>query len=887
MPLESGTHLGPYEILAPLGAGGMGEVYRARDTRLDRTVAVKVLPAHLSENYDARQRFEREARAVSSLNHPHICVLHDVGRHEGVDFLVVEYLEGETLAARLERGPLPVDELLRYAIQIADALDKAHRQGVLHRDLKPGNIMLTKSGGKLLDFGLAKSTGGAAAGLTVSPTLSRPLTAEGSILGTFQYMAPEQLEGKEADARSDIFAFGAVLYEMATGMRAFQGKSQASVIAAILHLDPPSIASLQPLTPSALDRVVGRCLSKDPEERWQSARDLAFELQSIAHPGSQAGSTASPESPTRSRERLLWLLAVVLLGAAGAALALAWHRAASVEPRAIRAFVPAPDGTTFRSTGFNSGPVVVSPDGRNLVFSAMRENGTDLLWVRPVDSVAATPLVGTEGASYPFWSPDGRSIGFFAGGKLKRIDVSGGPPLTLCDATSGRGGTWSPEGVILFAPQQASVLFRVPAAGGTPVEVTKLDEARREGTHRWPQFLPGGQRFIFFSRIAPGDEANSVMAGSLDGGDTKVLLRGDSNAVYASGHLLYLREATLMAQPFDPHDLTLKENAYPVADQVRGDWAFNRGVFWASENGVLVYQTGESNAGSQLAWFDRGGKQAGVLGDKALYQDFSLSPDLQKVAVAVSDPRIGPPDLWIYERGLRTRFTFEPGPENRPLWSPDGSQILFGTAREGSFDMYVKSFAGSGNEELLLKAEHDELPESWSLDNRYIAYTSRGVPGTLEDIRVLPLSGDRKPIPFLNTRFLERDAQFSPDGRWMAYISDESGRDEVYVAPFPGPGRKWQISRAGGIRPRWRQDGREIYYLAEDNRITAVEVGQQGSTFEVGAARPLFTIRPQRPGSIYRVSPDGQRFLVNTAIAEEHSSPLTLVVNWTAGLSEE
>jgi len=883
--MEPGACLGPYEILSPLGAGGMGEVYRARDTRLGRTVAVKVLPSHLCASHEARQRFEREARAVSSLNHPHICTLHDVGRHEGVDFLVMECLEGETLSSRLERGPLPADELLRYAIQIADALDKAHRQSLIHRDLKPGNIMLTKAGAKLLDFGLAKSTGAAPAALelTVSPTVGSPLTAEGSIVGTFQYMAPEQLEGQEADARSDLFAFGAVLYEMASGRRAFQGKSQASVIAAILHLDPPSLTSLQPLSPPALERVVGRCLAKDPDERWQTARDLVFELQWIAQAGSR------PEAPTpasmleRTRERFLWLFVVALLGTA---FGLAWHQAVSVEERAIRAFVPAPDRTTIRSTGLGAGPVMVSPDGRRLVFSARKENGIDLLWVRPLDAVVATALAGTEGASFPFWSPDGRSIGFFADGKLKRIDVAGGPALSLCDADNGRGGTWSPGGVILFGPDPSSGLFRVPEAGGAPVEVTKLDRAGHEETHRWPQFLPGGKNFIYFSRITVGDEANAVMAGSLDGGDPRVVFRGISNALYASGHLLFVREATLMAQPFDPDDLTFAGDAFPIAEQVQLDASFSRGVFSASENGVLVYQTGIPQTGSQLIWFDRSGKQTGLLGDKAVYADFSISPDLERVVVNVSDPRVGPPDLWIYEvaRNLRTRFSFDAGPDNCPVWSPDGSRVVFSSLRKGSFDLYIKSYAGSADEEPLLQTEHHQCTQGWSSDGRYVAYQNRGVPGTGLDIWVLALSGDSKPIPFLRTEFSEFDPQFSPDGRWIAYVSDESERDEVYVAPFPGPGRKWQISTAGGTRPRWRQDGREIYYLAEDNRIIAVEVGQQGSTFEVGSASPLFEIRPRRPGTIYRASPDGQRFLVNTAVDEEHSSPLTLVVNWTADL---
>ncbi len=894
MGLQRGARLGPYEILDPLGAGGMGEVYRARDTRLDRTVAIKVLPSHLSGNSEAHQRFEREARAVSSLNHPHICTLYDIGGQDGVDYLVMEHLDGETLAARLQRGPLAPTELLRCAMEVADALEKAHRQGLIHRDLKPGNVMLTRSGAKVLDFGLAKvlAPAGAPGGMTGSPTRTSPLTAEGAIVGTCQYMAPEQLEGSEADARSDIFAFGLTVYEMATGKRAFDGKTKASVIASILKEEPQPISSLQPVTPPALERLVSTCLVKDRDERRQTMHDVLLELRWIASAGSQPGIPGATAAATRPRERLGWLLVVALLGVAAVALGVAWRRAVSVQPRVIRAIVPAPDGTTFRSAGLGAGPVAVSPDGSRLVFSARTEIGSEMLWVRPLDSPTAAPLVGTEGGSYPFWSPDGRSIGFFAGGKLKRIDAAGGPALSLCDAGSSRGGAWSPEGVILFAPEQTSGLFRVPETGGAPVEMTRLDEARQETTHRWPQFLPGGRKFLFFSRIAPGSEANAVMAGSLDGGDTRVILRGQSHAVYVSGHLLFVRESTLMAQSFDADDLTLDLDAFPIAEHVQVDADFSRGIFSVSENGVLVYQTGQPQGETQLIWFDRNGKETGSLGDKAVYSDFTLSPDLKKVVVSVSDPRMGlPPDLWIYEvaRGLRTRFTTHPMADGRPLWSPDGSQVVFASIRKRTFDLYVKSYAGSADEELLLEADYDQFPESWSANGQYLAYTNRGVPGTNSDIWVLPLSGDRKPIPFLQTEFRELGPQFSPDGRWIAYTSDESGgRDEVYVAPFPGPGRKVQISTAGGTAARWRQDGHEIFYLASDNKITAAQVVQQGPTFEVGAVKPLFAIRTGgRLGTIYRASPDGQRFLVNTSLEEERPSPLTLVVNWTADIKKK
>jgi eukaryotic-like serine/threonine-protein kinase len=663
---------------------------------------------------------------------------------------------------------------------------------------------------------------------------------------------------------------------MATGRRPFQGKSQVSVMAAILHVDPPPISTLIPLIPPALERVVGRCLSKDPDERWQSARDLAFELQSISESGAPAA---------KGRERTFWIMLALLLAAAGAALALgiAWRQGASAELREIRASIAPPAGTTFHSTGLNSGPATISPDGKSLVFLALKENGAEQLWVRRLDADAAQPLAGTESGAYPFWSPDSQSIGFFAAGYLKRIDASGGPALTLCEAANPRGGTWSSEGVILFAGEQAAGLLRVPATGGTPQAVTKLDETRREMTHRWPQFLPGGRKFLYFSRIAVGDEANAVMVGSLDGDEPKIVLRSPTHAVYASGQLLFLRETTLMAQPFDLQGLTLTGEAHPIAEQVTSDWAFSRGVFSASDNGLLIHQTGESYAGSQLTWFDRSGKERGVLGDKAVYQGFSLSPDLEKVAVSVSDPHVGAPDLWTYEvaRGLRTRFTFDPGPDNLPIWSPDGSKVIFSSNRKGNFDLYAKSYAGSAAEQPLFEAEQDQFAGNFSTDGRLLVYMNRAVPVTRDDIWVLPLSGERKPIPFLQTPFRERDPQFSPDGRWISYTSDESGRDEVYVAPFPGPGRKWQISSEGGIHPRWRMDGREIYYVTADNRLTAVEVHPEGTSFAVGAATPLFPIR-LRLGTIFNVTPDGQRFLVNNPIVVGQASPMTLVVNWTA-----
>jgi len=895
MLLATGTKLGPYEIETPLGAGGMGEVYKARDTRLDRTVAVKILPAHLSGDPLLRQRFEREAKAVSSLNHPHICTLYDVGSQDGTDYLVMEFLEGETLAVRLEKGPLPLAQVLKYGIQISDALDKAHRQGVVHRDLKPGNVMLTTAGAKLLDFGLAKASTPIAPGssFTVAPTKTSPVTQHGTIVGTVQYMSPEQVEGGDVDARSDLFAFGATLYEMLTGRRAFQGKSSLSVASAILEKDPEPIRTLAPMTPPALDRTIRKCLAKDPEDRWQTARDLLLELKWIEEAGSQAGVPAVVSTRRRIAERA-WMAGVAALLLATTALSVLYYRSVSEEPQVVRAFIPPPEKGSFRFVGGgNQGPLAISPDGRMLAFSAQGADGVQLLYVRAVDSTTAQPLAGTAGAGMPFWAPDGRSIGFFADGKLKRIEASGGPALTLCElGVVARGGTWNREGVIVFAPTPNGPLHKVRDNGGQSTPVTRVDTARGETSHRWPQFLPDGKHFLFFVRLGAlgtSNENNGIQIGSLDGNPPKFLVRTQVNAAYASGYLLYLRGNTLMAQPFDLDRLDLAGEAVPLAEQIQREPASAIGVFSASQTGMLAYQTGEEIVASNLLWRDRSGKQTGALGDPAGYMDLSLSPDRQKVAVSIFDQSAGPPEIWIYEvsRGVRSRFTFDPASDRWPIWSPDSTRVAFSSNRRGQFNLYVKSYAGSGIEELLLETDRDKVPTDWSSDGRYLLFEARGDPKTQSDVWALPLSGDRKPIPVLQTPFREVEAVFSPDGRWIAYNSDESGRSEVYVAPFPGPGRKWQVSASGGTLPRWFGTGGEIFFDGPGERIMAAEVSAGGGTFQVGRTQPLFEIRPQRPGNIFDVTPDGQRFLVNTATQAQTSAPMTLVVNWPAELKKK
>jgi Tol biopolymer transport system component/tRNA A-37 threonylcarbamoyl transferase component Bud32 len=890
MKLAAGTRLGPYELVSLLGAGGMGEVYRATDTRIDRTVAIKVLRRDLSDNPELKQRFEREAKAVSSLQHPYICTLHDIGQQDGIDYLVMEFLEGQTLADRLAKGPLPTDQVLRYAIQIADALDKAHRTGITHRDLKPGNIMLTKSGAKLLDFGLAKfhgKTSGPLSDLTSVPTERQSITAEGTIIGSFQYMAPEQLEGGVVDPRTDIFAFGAVVYEMATGKRAFTGKSQASLITAIMSSDPPPISAMQPMIPLTLDRLVKTCLAKDAGERWQSAHDLMLELKWIAEVGSSAGAAAPADGRGKIRERVALIAACVgLLGLLAALpFAVAYLRRAPVDERVLKVSVLLPE-KAIMSGGVSA--MALSPDGRRLAFVASFE-GRDLLWVRSLDSHSAQALPGSDGAlnqSPPFWSPDSRFIGFFAGGKLKKIDASGGPPQTLCDIGGPRGGTWNREGVIVFAPVPFGPLYQVSAAGGEPTPVTALHQSDFETAHRWPYFLPDGRHFLYFARSSQA-ESEGIYVGSLDAKETKRLLPTSLNAAYAPpGFLLFLRNETLMAQRFDADKLELTGEPLSVVERVAYNPGLGRGAFSVSENGVLAFRSGGGQINQPL-WFDRQGKQIGSLGAAGLYLTLWLSPDERRAAVDRSDPQTGTNDIWLFDlsRGIPSRFTTDPAGDTNPLWSPDGSRIVFASTREGVRNLYQKIAGGGGNEEVLLKSSEDKVPDDWSLDGQFIVYQTSN-PKTKWDLWVLPMSGYRQSLPFLQTEFNEGQAQFSPDGKWIAYTSDESGAPEVYVQTFPASEGKWRVSSGSGSQPKWRRDSRELFYIAADRKLMAVDV-KLGATFDAGVPKALFDTRVLGLTEFrnhYAPTSDGQRFLINSTLEETSTTPISVVVNWTADL---
>jgi serine/threonine protein kinase/Tol biopolymer transport system component len=875
MPLSPGVRLGPYEILDAIGAGGMGEVYRARDTRLERTVAIKILPAHLSCDPIRKQRFEREARTISSLNHPHICVLYDVGQQDGMDYLVMECVEGETLAKRLEKAPLPLDHVLKYGTQIADALDKAHRSGIIHRDLKPSNIMLTPTGAKLLDFGLAKSAAPVVSEATLSAaaTQTTPVTEQGSIVGTFQYMSPEQVEGTEVDARSDIFSFGAVLYEMLLGQRAFPGKSQWSVASAILEKEPVAISTIKPMTPPALDHAIRRCLAKDREERWQTARDLCRELKWVSAGDSQAGATDHLSIRRKLSQVISWgLAAICLLCAIGLFAVLVFRTPPMVQP--MRASLLPPPNSSFLPNNF-----AVSPDGRQLAFVALGSDGKTALWVRALSAFGAQQLNGTEGASFPFWSPDSHQIGFFADARLKTVDVASDAVQVLCDALFAWGGTWNRDGTIVFGPSLRGPLYRVPAGGGTPTPVTRIVRKGSIQTDRWPFFLPDGKHFLYFADwSSPADpQGDGIYIGSLDAGEGKLVsaeLQG--NVFFASGHLLYVRARTLMAQPFDTDRLETTGSAIPLTEQEL-EQRISYGIFGfsVSQNGVLVFQSAADSA-SRLVWYDQSGKEAGQLPDVG-YADPNLSPDGRFLAVSSDDQHNGKHFIRVYDlkRGISTRLTSN-GDEHYPVWSRDGKQIAYRTGGIAG-DCYEVPADGSGPPNILLKSDVRAGPQDWSPDGRLMFMTvSDQLP--FPSLAVYSPS-DRKIEPFAAEGV---EAKFSPDGKWVVYLGPGRG---ILVEPFPGPGRRTQVSTGTAAQPRWSRDGRQIFFIRSDRKLIAVSFDPK--TGKVGAPRVLFQTRiaAERIANWqYDVAPDG-RFLINSLPANA-ASPLTLLTGWDAQLQQ-
>ncbi len=882
LSLTPGVRLGPYEILSPLGAGGMGEVYRARDSRLGRDVAVKVLPPPLAGDDKARLRFQREAKAISALSHPHICTLHDVGSEAGLEYLVMELIEGESLAGRLSRGPLPPAQALRIAGEIGAALDAAHRLGIVHRDLKPANVMLTRSGAKLLDFGLARLR-------ERDPDVAFPflkteaeaeteseLTQAGTVLGTLSYMAPEQLEGRPSDARADIFSFGAVVYEMLTGRRAFAGETRAAVISSILTANPPSVTSSLPALPVALNRIVATCLAKDPEERWQNAADVGRQLSSLADAGPAAKDHSAPPRGAFSRW-LPWVVAAVAAVAMGLA-ARALVRKGAGGPMAsttVRfSLAPPPNG----GFGFSVEQtfLAVSPDGSQLVYSATEPEGGQRLWLRQLGALDARPIAGTEGAMSVFWSPDGQSIGFFSGSKLKRLDLPGGAPVTICEVAAGGGtsGTWGAGGEILFAPIQGEALYRVPASGGIPEALIRPDRARGETRVCWPWFLRDGARFLFVVRIRDG-EGRLMFAEP--GHPPRAVMPVDSVVQFGGpGSLVFVRDGVLLAQPFDAKTGRVSGTATSIAEQVRYFLSTGGAAFATSGSGTLAYQSGRMS--SRLAWFDRSGRETGTVGHSANYLSVAVAPDGRRILFDRTLPGPETYDVWSMdvERGVETRITTNSfTSEFEPLWLPDGKSVVYSATFETQPNLFSRDLA-TGKEEALAPAIAFQRANDVTRDGRTLVYTERSVHGNW-NLVAIPLGRPGKPAALFPAPFNRMNLTFAPAGDFVVFRSDESGRFEAYVAPFPGPGEVTRISTAGARMARWSRDGREILILSGDRRLVSLPV-RTSPTLQIGAPATLFEIKGAG-WSGFDVSPDGKRFLAIVTEVVADRLPLTVVVN--------
>jgi Tol biopolymer transport system component len=897
MSIISGTKLGSYEVVALIGAGGMGEVYRARDTKLNRDVALKVLPAALATDADRMARFEREAQVLASLNHPNIATIYGLEESNSIRALVMELVEGPTLAERICGRAIPLDVALPVAKQITDALEYAHEKGVIHRDLKPANVKLSADGNvKVLDFGLAKALEEQApvGNPSVSPTLTLEGTRVGVILGTAAYMSPEQARGAAADKRADIWAFGCVLYEMLTGKAVFQGETTSDILAAVLKSEP-DWSALPTTTPLVIRNLIRRCLIKDRKQRLQAIGEARIVLE-------ESPSQAAPAEGPRVQRPILWIAATAVAIIALAALALVHFREKPSAPELMRFQIPPPE------LGSAVGGAYVSPDGRRIAFSATGPDGRNVLWVRTLDSLESRPLAGTEGFTIPpFWSPNSRFIAFDVAGKLKKVDASGGPPQTICDLPDlWRGGAWSREGVIIFAGTLGGQgLMRVSEAGGVAFTLTKLDSARRETFHSWPSFLPDGRHFVYLR--AATSENSGIYLGSLNAKpeqqSSQRLLPIRSYATYAPsadrapgvGHILFVRESSLMAQAFNASQEKLLGEAVPIAENL-GDTAVPR--FSVSMTGVLAYQPGLIGSGNpitRLTWFDRTGKTLGTVGEPGQYNTVALSPDGTRVAFSRMNSqargRSGLPnaDLWVHEfgRNISTQLTFDPGVNWMAVWSADGSRIIFASDRAGNFNFYQKDSSGAGKEDLLLKSEEGKFPYDWSQEGRFLLYVTVAA-GLQGKLWFLPLTeGDRKPVRYLQTDANESHGRFSPDGRFVAYTSNASGVNDVYVQPFPmASGGKWKIG--SGSQSRWRRDGKELFYISTDSKLMAVDV-TTSPAFKSGTPKVLFQAPiwgGARFVNRYDVTADGKKFLINVLLAEETIRPITVVLNWEAGLKK-
>ncbi|MBI3005489.1 MAG: protein kinase [Ignavibacteriales bacterium] len=884
-----------YKILEKLGEGGMGVVYKAEDTTLNRLVALKFLPDHVRSSEPDKARFLQEAQAAAALSHPNICTVYGIEEHEGHVFIALEFVEGQTLR---DKGlNIPQKQAIDIGIQLAEGLAVAHEKGIVHRDLKPENIMIRKDGRvQIMDFGLAKLKG------------ASRLTKEGSTIGTAGYMSPEQVQGQDTDHRTDIFSLGVVLYELFTGQSPFKGAHETAINYEIVNVDPDPISAIRPDVDPELDRIVFECLQKEPDERYQAVKDISKDLKrfkresgksrtsrvsttrhsfGLLSKGTADISTASYSQGLFDRiPRVVWAgLALLFLATTVVSVFLfPWGADSASSDEVVRAFIPLPEKHSLTNV-FGGGHLAVSPDGRKLAFVAEDSAGTRRLWVRPLSELSPSALPGTEGAAFPFWSPDNRYIAFFAGGKLKKVEATGGPPFGICDIVTPRGGSWGKAGIIVFPVDQTVGISQVSEAGGVPKEVTTLDKSRNEQTHRWPYFLPDGRHFLYFSRttaVGSGGELDAILVASIDGTVNKPLLAGTSNVAYASGHLFYMRENSLMAHPFDPDVLETRGDPQPVAGAVQFNLRYSVASFSVSNTGVLVYQGQSSSEVPEFAWVDLKGKKFLSLKNMEIFVSARLSRDSRKIAMDLYHTGARNSDIWIYEidRGVNTRFTFDPAVEWYPVWSPDGSRVVFASDRKGHHDLYEKISSGASNEQLLFESASNKIPSDWSPDGKFILFQSAGDPKTKTDIWVLPMSGEKKPTPFLQTEHSELNGRFAPDMRWIAYQSDESGKNEVYVRPFPEANAKWQVSTNGGTLPRWHRNGKEIFCLSS-GKIMSVEVDGTGSTFRIGKIREHFDQSSVGGIAVRDISGDGQRILLEISNVQQVSAPLTLVVNWT------
>lgn len=893
-----GQTISHYKILEKLGEGGMGVVYKAHDAKLDRFVALKFLPPHLAASDQDKARFIQEAKSAAALNHPNVCSIIDIQEHESQMFIVMEFVDGQTLMEK--KSSLGVKQAIEIGIQIADGLVVAHEKGIIHRDIKPENIMVRKDGiVQIMDFGLAKLAG------------TSRITKMGSTVGTLGYMSPEQVQGLEADHRSDIFSLGVLLYEMIAGRSPFNGAHESAILYEIVNVDVPPIVTVKPELDPALDAIVLECLEKDPSERYQSVAEVAKELRRFKRESSRSrasrimtpvGPNSSYRSPApipsadpavglvaRISASPLWMiLSALFLTAAVVVLLVPELSPYSEEKKVIRAYIPRPDDHNF-SNAFGGGQIALSPDGNTIAFIAADSSGRTSLWIRHINALQSVKIQGTEGASFPFWSPDNHYIGFFSNNKLKRVERTGGPPFTICDVITPRGASWGKDGKIVLPVDQITGLSIVSETGGIPATLTTLDTIRNEQTHRYPYFLPDGKHFLYFARTTAsgsGSALDAICVGSVDGTVNKRLLPGISNVAYANGHLLYMRENSLMAHAFDPAALELKGDPFPVAESIDFSTRYSVATFTVSQNGVLVYLGKNAASVPELALFDLEGNKKRSFGQPEVFVNAKLSNDGSTIAMDLYEVSARNADVWLMDiiRGVKTRFTFDGSVDAFPIWKSDGKTVVFASNRSGRYDLYEKNTNGATDESLLFASPLLKNPNDWSKDGKYVLFSTSGDQKTKSDIWAIPMTGDRKPFPFVHTEFSESSGAFSPDGKWVAYQSDESGKNEIYVRPFPGPGAKWQVSANGGRSPRWKNTGKEIYYQTGGKIMTA-QVSGSGQSFTVGTVQEYFN--PTEVGGTHMgsgtfrdISPDGKLILLSVSKGMLATAPLTLVVNW-------